>query len=253
MDNNEDIKNKVLSAIRSGNVKQRPHWFFVLRGTLVGVGIGLVLCVILYLFSFILFITRETGVWFVPAFGFRGWFVFFRSLPWILIGLSIIFVVLLEIFVKRYSFAYREPLMYSVLGIVIIVAAGGFLLFETSLHQRLLDSARHGGLPVIGMFYQGFGMEHFNDIHPGVIVGTTTDGFVMQEPFEAEQATVVMASDTDFPPGVTFMPSDTVVVFGNEASDIIEAVGIREVSDSPFPQHLPPPGAGMPACQGQGC
>jgi hypothetical protein len=250
---NEDIKNKVLSAIRSGDVKQRPHWFFVLRGTLVGIGVGLAFFAILYLISFILFITRETGVWFTPAFGFRGWFVFFRSLPWILIGLSIIFVVLLEIFVKRYSFAYREPLLYSVLGIVVIVAAGGFLLFETSLHQSLFDSARRGGLPVIGMFYQGFGVKQFNDIHPGVIIGTTTQGFTMQEPFEAEPATVVLVSDADVPPGVVFVPSDTVIVFGSEAGDVIQAVGVREVSNHPFPDHLPPPMLGAPVCQGAGC
>ena len=129
MDNEENkIKQDVLAAIAGGEIKQRPRWFFVLRGTLVGIGIGLGLCVVLYLISFILFILRETGVWFTPAFGFRGWFVFFRSLPWVLIGLSLIFTAVLEILVKRYSFAYREPLMYSVLGIVAIVAAGGFLL-----------------------------------------------------------------------------------------------------------------------------
>jgi hypothetical protein len=250
MDTNEDIKNKVLTAIASGDVKQRPHWFFVLRGILVGIGVGLALGVILYLISFILFITRETGVWFTPAFGFRGWFVFFRSLPWILIGLSLIFIAVLETLVKRYSFAYREPLLYSVLGIVIVVTAGGFLLFETSLHQSLLDSARHNQLPVIGAFYKGFGTTRFNDIHPGVIVGTTTSGFTMQEPFEVGRAMVVVASDTDFPPGVEFMPSDTVIVFGSEANDVIRAVGIREVSDSPFPAHLPPE---IPECQGTGC
>jgi hypothetical protein len=251
MDNEENkIKQDVLAAIQDGKLKQKPRWFFVLRGTLIGVGIGLALCVILYLISFILFVTRETGVWFTPAFGFRGWFVFFRSLPWVLIALSLIFIAVLEVLVKRYSFAYREPLLYSVLGIVAIVAAGGFLLFETSLHQSLFDSARRGGLPIIGEFYKGFGTERFNDIHPGVIVGTTTHGFTMQEPFEAGRATVVVASDTDFPPDVTFMPSDTVIVFGSEAGDIIEAVGIREVSDNPFPEHLPPE---VPVCQGAGC
>ncbi len=250
MDNEENkIKQDVLAAIAGGEIKQRPRWFFVLRGTLVGIGIGLGLCVVLYLISFILFILRETGVWFTPAFGFRGWFVFFRSLPWVLIGLSLIFTAVLEILVKRYSFAYREPLMYSVLGIVAIVAAGGFLLFETSLHQSLFDSARRGGLPVIGAFYKQFGVERFDDIHPGVIIGTTTDGFTIQEPFDAKRATVILASDTDVSPGVTFMPSDTVIVFGSEASDVIQAVGVREVVGSPFPGHLPPP----PVCQGAGC
>ena len=71
-----DIKNKILAAIQSGEVKQHSHRYFIWRGILIGTGIGLVLCLVLYLASFILFIMRQTGVWFVPAFGFRGWFAF---------------------------------------------------------------------------------------------------------------------------------------------------------------------------------
>jgi hypothetical protein len=239
---NDDIKNKILAEIQSGQLKQRPRWYFVLRGTLVGIGIGLVFCLVLYLASFILFILRQTGVWFVPAFGFRGWFVFFRSLPWLLIALSAIFIIVLELLVRRYAFAYREPLVYSVFGIVLVVFAGGFLLFETSLHRALFLGAEHNNVPSpIGILYRGYGAQRFDDIHAGQIVATTSGGFVLQEAFDNSTATVLVASDTALPTDVLIMPSDTVVVFGSEANDIIQAVGIREAAADIMWSPLPPP------------
>ena len=240
---NEDIKNKILAEIKSGQLKQRPHWYFVLRGALIGTGIGLVLCLVLYLASFIFFILRQTGVWFVPAFGFRGWFVFFRSLPWLLIGLSAIFVIVLELLVRRYAFAYREPLIYSVFGIIVIVFAGGFLLFETSVHQALFGVAEQRNLPApIGALYRGYGEQHFDDIHAGQVVATTSDGFVIQESYDNSTATVVFASDTVFSSDDRFAPSDTVVVFGSEASNVIQAIGIRRASANIMWASVPPPG-----------
>lgn len=224
-----DIKNQVLAAIKSGDVKQHSRRYFVWRGILIGTGIGLVLCLVLYLASFIFFILRQTGVWFVPAFGFRGWFAFFRSLPWLLIALSAVFIIALEILVRRYAFTYKEPLVYSVVGILVIVTAGGFLLFETSLHRTLFGIAEQNNLPApMEGFYRVFGEQHFDDIHTGMILATTTGGFIFQEFGENATASVVIASGTDLPLESNFIPSDTIVVFGSESGTIIQAVGIRE-------------------------
>jgi hypothetical protein len=242
---NDDIKNKILAEIRSGQLKQKPHWYFVLRGSLIGTGIGITLCLVLYLASFIFFILRQTGVWFVPAFGFQGWFVFFRSLPWLLVGLSAVFVIILELLVRHYAFAYREPLIYSVFGIVLIVFAGGFLLFETSFHRALLSVAEHHALPSpIGDFYRGYGAQRFDDIHPGRVIATTSDGFLIQESDDHGTATVVFASDTVLPTGAIIMPSETVVVFGSESGTVIQAIGIRETEADIFLMPSPPPGVG---------
>ncbi len=223
------IKHDVLRAIESGEVKQRSRRYFVLRGALIGVGIGLVLLALLYLASFVLFILRQTGVWFVPAFGLRGWFSFLRSAPWLLIGLMVLFIILLEVLVRRYSFAYREPLAFSVLGIVLVATAGGFLLFETSLHRALFSAAQRRTLPApIANLYHNFGAERLDDVHTGIILATTSEGFIIQEFCCSATDSVVIASDTQLPAEAGFAPSDTVIVFGLEASDSIHAVGIRK-------------------------
>src|SRR3990167_8644737 len=129
------IKAKILAAIESGKVTMRPRWHFVLQATLVICGLVIVLLALLFLTSFIIFSLRNTGVWFAPSFGYRGIGVFLTSLPWLLIGLTVIFVVLLEILVKKYSFAYRQPLLYSALALVLIVTIGGVAIAQTPFNR----------------------------------------------------------------------------------------------------------------------
>ena len=140
-DTNTPIHISVLKAIASGEVAMRPRWHFVLKTALVSTGGVIVLCAVLYLASFVIFVSRQTGGSFVPIFGSRGWYHFFISLPWVLILLSFIFVIILEILVRRYSFGYRQPLLFSVMGIVVIVVAGGGIVAQTSFHRGLFRYA----------------------------------------------------------------------------------------------------------------
>src|ERR1019366_7165464 len=91
------VEGNVFAAIHSGQVKMRPRWRFILETVLLGVGSIIVLLTLLYLVSFILFVLHESGAWFVPVFGLPGWVAFFHRLPWVLIGLAIIFIFILEI------------------------------------------------------------------------------------------------------------------------------------------------------------
>jgi len=56
------------------------------------------------------FFLREGGAWYAPAFGGRGWFVLLHSAPLLLLFLVAVFALILEILVRKYSFAYRAPL-----------------------------------------------------------------------------------------------------------------------------------------------
>src|SRR5262245_42216017 len=116
MHNNTDktVKHTVLDAIKAGQVHMKPRWHFVLRGILLVLESILLALSLRYLASFIMFIVYRSGVWFTPGFGFRGLRVFLLSIPWLLILVSVAFLVLLELLVKRYAFAYKKPLAYSV-------------------------------------------------------------------------------------------------------------------------------------------
>lgn len=227
----KSAREEVLDAIRSGEVQMRPRWQFVLRGTLAVLGGVLIALVLLYLVSLIIFTSRQTGAAFVPAFGLRGIFAFLRALPWLLITLSLVFIVLLEILVRRYSFAYRRPLIYSGAGIIVVVVAGGFLVASTSLHHRLFDRATSQRLPSFArVFYYIGPAPRFSDIHRGVITSTTTRGFIIQSRM-GEKRSVAVASGTQITENDGLELGDMVVIFGPEASDTIEAIGVRKIKE----------------------
>lgn len=244
--NKKTIQDHILEAAKSGRVRMRPKWHFVLKAALGLVGGVMLVLVLVYLSSFIIFVLRRTGVLFAPGFGSRGWYDFFASLPWVLILLAVVFIVILELLVRHYSFAYRRPLLYSVLGIVLVVFAGGIMLEHTPLHGRLFRYARENRLPPpMGHFYRGFGMQRFNDVHRGTVVSSTDRGFIMED-VRGETSTVVISPRTRLPLGADFAVGDTVVVFGEQDGTAIRAFGIREVDAEPEFNGPPPPPLPMP-------
>lgn len=225
------IRDQVLEAIKSGRVLMRPRWSFALKAALGILGGILLFLALLYLVSFIIFVLRRTGVWFVPIFGARGWFVFLISLPWILIVFSLIFIVVLEILVRRYSFAYRRPLLYSAIGVILLVILGGAVVAGTPFHGRMFRYAIEHRMPLAGDFYRGFGMPHSREIYPGKITEIASTSFMMQGQ-QGNELQVVVSQKTRLPLGMDFQEGDDVVVFGSREGDIISAFGVRGVSEN---------------------
>jgi hypothetical protein len=227
--NNEPEKNnlrdRVLGAIKTGQTTMKPRWRFVTETALYALGSVLLLLTIIYIISFIIFVLHQTGVWFVPTFGFRGIWIFLFSLPWILICISILFIILLEILVRHYAFGYRRPFLYSALGIIGLVIVGGVVIAATPLHPQFLRGAREGRLPFGSGLYQQFGMQHFHDVHPGTVTELIEDGFSMKSPNDVVY-TVLITPETRLPFGTNFVVSDRVLVIGEESSTTIEAEGI---------------------------
>lgn len=223
------LKNKVLTAIKNGEVAMRPKWHFVLKAILGILGVVMVLMVLLYLSSFIMFELRETGILFIPVFGMHGISRFLISLPWVLISILIIFVIVLEMLVRHYSFAYRRPLLYSALGIVFIVVIGAIGLARTSLHGQIFNYTREHHLP-LGEVYKELGRPKIQDIHRGVIMKLNPQGFIIKDR-HAEMFIVVMTPHTRLPFGSDFDTDDIVVVFGPEQDHRIKAFGIREIKE----------------------
>ncbi len=234
MDNNNPLRNKIMEAIQAGHVHMRPRWQFVVIAILSSIGAFVLLLVLIYTVSLIVFSLRESGAWFLPAFGGRGWFDFFRSLPWFLISVLVLLGLVLEFLVKKYSFVYKKPILISVAGIMLLMAFGGFGLAQTSLHAQMAFLARHNVLPepLMGLYKPPFRLRP-DDVYHGRIVARTNDGFILSDRGEST-TTVVITRHTRLPFGENFEPGDAVVVIGDSIgtstdSDTIEAFGIREV------------------------
>lgn len=239
-DNDKSIKDNVLKAISSGESTMKPKWHFMVKASLLLIGIVFLILALLYLTSFIFFTLHQTGIWFVPGFGFRGVGIFFTSLPWILILVAALFIILLETLVKKYPFGYKKPLLYSVAGVVIIIVAGGILVERTSLHRGLFERARNGGLPVGGGFYRQFGQQRPPDnLAVGVVTEIIQNGYNIEN--QHGEITEIDVDDmTEYLTGTDIDVDDNIVVIGQHNGPIIKAYSIREIQDDdfPFPQHF---------------
>lgn len=233
----QSIHDKVLAGIKSGRVKMRPRWHFILKAALLLAGAGIISLALLYLVSFIIFSMRQTGVWLVPSFGMRGVQEFLVSLPWLLVILTVIFVVILEVLVRRYAFAYRQPLLYSALAIVLLVTAGGFAVAKTSFHGGFLNQAKLHQLPLAEPFYVRFGIMGPDDVQRGNIIELTDNGFTLGNQRD-ETLNIIITPETRFPLGTNFIEGDPVIVMGEREDDTVKAFGIRKTEN--FPWEIPP-------------
>ena len=225
----DSIKESVLSKIESGQIKMKPKWQFILKALFVIFGITLSALTIIFLGSFIFFVLRQNGLLFVPAFGLRGWGAFIFSLPWALILVSLIFLFILEILVRRYSFAYRKPILYSLVGIIVLVLLVSFVMSRVGLHQRALIFSRTGNLPIAGPLYRNYEENKPENVYFGEITSLNSEGFNMTGR-NNEEFQVIFTPDTFFPTGKDFHQSDRVVVLGDRNGSLVTALGVREVS-----------------------
>jgi len=204
------------------------------------IGVSIVGLALVYLASLFVFIMARTGIWIAPVFGWRGVFIFLMSLPWLLLMLVALFIVILEIMVRRYSFAWRQPLVYSTVAILMIVAAGGILVAATPLHSELShcrDFRRPlppspGSLPLDGCgtgIYRDLGPRRFKDIHAGVITELSLPNFTIENRQE-ERLLIMVTRRTRLPFGEDFAVGDAVIVIGSRQGDQVEAFGISEMN-----------------------
>jgi hypothetical protein len=152
-----------------------------------------------------------------------------------LILLTALFLVILEILVRRYSFAYRWPLLYSALAIVSAVLIGGFAVAKTPMHPHLIDYEKGDGHLCCGGMYRDMDRPRFKDIHVGKIMEFTQEGFTIENRGE-EILLIVVTKQTKLPYGTDYSVDDVVVIFGPRHADTVDALGIRRIDDmEPFP------------------
>ncbi len=228
----EKLRESVMSLIQKQKVAMRPRWHFLLLSALVTAGVLILVIALLYIVSLAFFFMRENGGWYAPVFGGRGWFVLMHSAPILLLVLVAFFAGVLEILVRKHSFAYRASFTMSLGGILVLVFAGGFAIAQTSLHRRLEFAARHGQLPPpVGMWY-GVPMRPQKpaDIYRGIIVAEDSNHFMLVEKDGSGTSTILITPKTRFPYGEDFATGDMIVVIGDqEGTGTIRAFGMRKI------------------------
>lgn len=231
----QSIKENVLKAIESGHLKMRPKWKFVTGAALVMASIAAGALVTLFVSSFIVFMLRKNGVWFVPDFGREGLGTFITSLPWLLVVVAAILIALLEILIRRYSFAYGRPVLYSALGVILIMLIGGLGIGLSSFHEDLFERTERGEMPFGAPWYQHF-MQQPDNVTVGTITAILGGGYEIEGPRD-EIFTVSVTAQTKLPMENNLKVGDNIVILGIRAGHSIQAVAIEKPASLPAPFH----------------
>ena len=221
-----NLKNNILNKIKAGEIDMKPKWHFVLQAGLLLSGVVIVALLAVYLMSFVIFFLRQSGIGFAPRFGFRGISFFVMSSPWLLIGISTAFLALLHFLVKRYSFSYQRPLLYSMIGVVVFVLLGSWFIQQTPMHQRISSFMERNEVPVFAPLYRGAKYERPEGLVVGVITEVTDTGFSLESDRDGE-VSVIITDDTRMKPGTVPMRGEVVMVFGDRGGNTITAFGVR--------------------------
>lgn len=230
------VRSGVMAAIRMGEVHMRPRWYFLLLSALSATCALVVFFLLLYVASLAVFFLRDSGVWFAPSFGVRGWVTLARSLPWLLILALLVSATVLGLLMRRFPFVYTKPLLVSVLGITACILAGGVLIAQTPLHRALMLSAKRGELPPpIGMMY-GTPLLSFrpDDVYHGRVVSVVKGGLVIADEDRAATTSVLLTPQTRLPFGATFALGTRIVVVGDiVATGTVRAFGVCGIDEYP--------------------
>lgn len=236
-----DIKDKILEQIKKGEVSMVPKWRFVLETTLWAVGLVVATVIAVYLLSFILFMLNKNGILFTPLYGWHGVMLFIVSSPWFLISLVGIFLLVLYVLVTKFSFSYKRPLVYSMLGVVLFVIAFASMLHQLSIHERMERFVERHEVPGLSPMYRGAGEQRPKEVTFGIITSLDDESILILDD-DGDEYEVRLNERTKQPPEMIWEVDDKIFIFGPEEEGVIEAFGIRP-ADRGFGQRR---GEGLP-------
>lgn len=221
------IHDRVLKSIEEGRIKQRPRSYFLLRGVALALGAVLLGLITLFLISFAIFTLRQKGGWFAPAFGGRGWLEFIFDLPWLIVLSAIALLLLLEVMVRRYQYAYERPLVISLLGLAIAVGLGSVIVERLHIHDHLWQKARLRRLPLAGPLYMHAKPGGCREVTAGVILQNTPYGFNLEN--GEDEIYVVVTPQTIVADDINLKRGSAVAVLGRCAGATTTASQIKSI------------------------
>jgi hypothetical protein len=225
------MRESVLASIESGKVKMHPRWEFALRAAALYLGLLILAIASLYAASFAVFMLRQSGLLSASHFGFEGLAILLGSLPWIIVAVAIIFALILLFTIRKYSFGYTWPFLYSALAIIVFVIIGGVVIGSTPLHQQL--ESMENNLPVAGGFYQ----REFDDLPQNFTIGRITaissKGCTIEDKRYGQVAVTISAS-TQLPAS-KLQVGERIIVLGQRASNKVQASAISIATKDTYP------------------
>lgn len=223
-----DLKNNILHKIEAGEIAMRPHWQFVLLSVGLMIGVLFAASTLIYLASFVLYVLQYSGAVYATQFGTAGLGAFLLSVPWRLALLGILLLVVLYVLVQRFAFSYHQPFVYTIVGVLLCVAASSVFIAQTSAHELVRKQMHERPLPVLAELYQAD--RPARQLTFGQITVVSDTGYTLTT-LAGETLTITTDRRTKQPAEVAV--DMQVVVLGERTDDTITARGIRPAPNAP--------------------
>lgn len=231
MQEEKSLLENLTEKIKTGQIKMKPKFYFVLKTILLFGLLFIVSGLILFLISLVYFYLKSSGVGYAFNFGFKGMGIYLKLLPWVLIFVSLLLIIILEILAKHFAFVWRKPIFYSLLFIIFISIFGGYLFSKTDMHYSLFMRSYKNKLPIITPIYNEFGPREFKNIHRGIVEEISENSFKIKN-FRGNILEIIIDEKTDILNKEQIKEGDSVVIIGNKEGKYIKALGIKKVDDN---------------------
>jgi hypothetical protein len=228
----ERITEKLMEKIVRGDLKMRPRWKIAAAAALGASGLAVALIAALFLAGFAVLAVSTSGLRYLPGFGWRGYAAFLSEFPWWVVGSLIVLLAGVEAYARRFSFAYRRPVLISLGVLVVAVALAGWGLagfVEGSCPRRPAFRA------VLGHF-RSMAAGQSGQIHRGKVIEVSPGRFVMMSGGGRREIILPPEMGLPVPPGM----GDEVMVFGRRDGDRVQAFGVKGGRPGLLPPVMPP-------------
>lgn len=232
------LSDKVIGEIKDGQVKMKPRSYFVFKAVFFDVILLFAFLASVFLISFILFVVHGNGTWFLFGFGWPGIKMFLTSFPWFLATIALVLLVFMEILIHRLGFAYRRPLIFSMLGVLGVGLAAGIFVATTPLHEGAFQSAQESTLPVAGALYRNYGVMPTENIYSGVVSEPIDENDFSIDTPEGQNVKIQMSTSTSFGQDVIKQKvekDDSVMIMGEKKGLEIQAFGVHKFEKNKEP------------------
>jgi hypothetical protein len=233
MNQEPDIKRKILEKIGHGEVRKRSRVYFIAQIVVAVMLFVIALALSVFVLSFAIFSMHESGEQFLLGFGWQGIMTFISLFPWAFLIIDVLLFILIEWLSRRFKFGYRISVLRALFGILVLAIVGGVIINFTPLHATLLQMANHNELPVIGEWYEGIYASHAGQgVFRGTVSSIQGNEFIIfhdDKDHDADDGmwTVVAPAGFDM---TSLSGGERVYVAGGTTSGVIQAYGIGQLS-----------------------
>jgi hypothetical protein len=230
MENNQQqLEDKILAEIKSGQLKLRSKYVFLAEKLGLGSAFALSALLASLVFSLALFYLKASDNLIYLSFGSRGLFAFLESFPYLLVAGLVVFVLLAGFILKKSEIAYQNHFAFLALGLLIIVCLLGVVLSLTDINRRI--QRRVMDRPMMMGMFRPMGDDGFRGL-AGQVLEIGDDFMAIQTP--CRKINLLSRGVPDFAI-MEIRPGNFIVAVGERRGDQFIAERIRIINEKEIP------------------